>query len=82
MADRILHNLAETWFGEHYTLEKRKFNDGDERWIIKHSVGYSATDYVTVEFWTTLGQVIVKTIESDTEVHRARYTVDLQDRVI
>jgi len=82
VSDRVLHNIGQKWFGDAYTIEKRKFADKDERWIVKHSIGYSSRDYVTIELWATLGEVVVKTIENDRETHRARYTVDLQERII
>lgn len=82
MSDIALHNIARRWFGDAYTIDKRKFNDGDERLIITHNIGYSAVDYVTIELWTTLGDVVVKTVENDREIHTARYSVDLRERVV
>jgi len=56
--------IAEEYF-DAYTIDHRLFEDGDERWLIVHNVGWSATDYVKITIWATLDKVQVEWFEAD-----------------
>ncbi|AGM11523.1 hypothetical protein M199_gp143 [Halogranum tailed virus 1] len=59
--------IAEEYFDE-YTIDHRMFQDGDERWLIVHNVGWSSSDYVTITIWLTRERVQVEWFEDDRRV--------------
>jgi len=58
--------LAVQLFDDAYTIERREFADGDSRTEIKHSVGVSATCYITVRVWVGRAEVWIEYFEDDT----------------
>lgn len=75
---RYAHDLGRDLFGEdRYTVERREFADGDTRTIVKHSVGVSATCYITVQVWIGRGSVWVEYYEGDDR--RAREVLETDE---
>lgn len=71
------HRLGHWLFEDNYTIEHRQFSDTDERVIIKHHYGWSSTNYVTIQIWTTMDSVWVEYYEDD--IRRTRDVYDLAD---
>ena len=75
-----VNELAESLFGEgNYTVDYREFSDGDDRTIIKHSVGWSATNYITAKIWVGRSEAWVEYYESDVMRNREVMPLDSFD---
>lgn len=70
MSLTVAHSIGTDLWGADYMIDKRVFTDGDERTIVRHSVGPSATCYVEVLVWVSRGEVWVEYTEGD--VRRSR----------
>lgn len=67
------HELGQELFDDAYTIEHRQFSDGDDRVLIKHSYGWSATEYVTITIWMKQDMVWVEYYEDDNRRTRDVY---------
>jgi hypothetical protein len=78
-----IHTLAERHLpNEGYTIERREFQDGDERTVAVHHVGWSSTTYLTYKLWKELGEIWIEYHEHDVRRDRRVFSYELTDRVI
>lgn len=70
------HELGQELFGKNYTIEHRQFSDGDDRVLVKHNYGWSATNYVTISIWMRREDVWVEYYENDNRLTRDVYDLD------
>jgi len=71
------HQVGREHFGESYTVEHRAFADGDTRTMVKHSVGWSPTNYVTITIWVGQETVWREYYENDRRL--TRETIPLEE---
>jgi hypothetical protein len=69
--------IAEDLFGKSYTIERRLFADGDKRTVIKHTAGWSPTNYIQAIVWVEKGEVWVEYHEDD--VCRSKEIMDYDE---
>jgi len=64
------HTLGNEHFGDAYTIERREFNDHDNRTVVKHTKAWSSTNYVTVKIWVGRKEVWREYHENDQRLTR------------
>jgi hypothetical protein len=73
------HAFGDRVFDGRYTVEKREFADGDTRTLVKHTVGWSPTNHVTITVWCERGSVWREYYEHDRRRTREVLSLDEWD---